>query len=143
MARKAADIQAFPAKSAIQDVKSFPNIIPISTGGLVSLTGARGVPSGVTVTYRVSADNAVSRVGTGLYLFTFAGAPNGTVRAWVELQSATGPTVVDIQPVARDVATGYAKLQCYSASGSPCDPANGDVLGFQFDAFSTGNAGGP
>lgn len=139
----ARDVTQYPAKDAIQDVVTFTNIIPIATGGLVSGTGAVGVPSGVTATLRLANRCGVSRIGTGLYHFGFAGAPNGSVRAWVELQSATGPTVIDAQAVKRDIPTGYAQMQFYSASGSVADPARGDVLTFEFKAFSTGNAAGP
>lgn len=139
----ARDVTQYPVKSAIQDVTHFKCVIPIATGGLVSGTGAVGVPSGVTATLRLANRCGVSRIGTGLYHFGFAGAPNGVIRAWVELQSATGPTVVDMLPVKRDIPTGYAQIQCYSASGTVADPARGDVLGFEFIAFSTGNAAGP
>lgn len=139
----AREVTQYPVKSAIQDEVTFKCVIPIATGGLVSGTGAIGVPSGVTATLRLANRCGVSRIGTGLYHFGFAGAPNGVVRAWVELQSATGPTVMDGRPIKRDVATGYAQVQFYSASGIARDPANGDVLGFEFTAFSTGNAAGP
>jgi hypothetical protein len=143
----ARDITQYPAKSAIQDEVTFKCIVPIATGGLVSGTGAPGVPSGATATLRLANGCGVSRIGTGLYNFKFAGAPNGSVRAWVELQAATGPTVVDALPIKRDIGVlttfAYAQMQFYSGSGTPRDPANGDVLGFEFVAFSTGTAAGP
>lgn len=139
----ARDITQYPTKSGFRDQVYQAAIVGIATGGLPSPTGSLGVPSGVTVVSRASAGAGVSRVGTGLYNFVFAPAPNGIVRAWVELQSATAPTVIDAQPVKRDVGTGYAQFQFYSPSGTARDPANGDAIGFEFIGFSTGNAAGP
>lgn len=139
----ARDVTQFPARSAIQDEVSFKCIVPISTGGLPSPTGAIGVPSGVTAVMRMANKCGVSRIGVGLYHFGFAGAPNGSIRAWVELQAASAPGVVDIIPVKRDVATGYAQLQCFGATGFSVEASSGSVLGFEFVAFSTGNAAGP
>jgi len=139
----ARDVTQYPSRSAIQDEVSFKCIIPIATGGLPSSTGAVGVPSGVTATLRLANRCGVSRIGVGLYHFGFAGAPNGAVRAWVELQSGSAPSAVDGVPVKRDLGTGYAQIQFYGATGFAADPSNGSVLGFEFVAFSTGNAAGP
>lgn len=137
------DLTQYPYKSTQRDQVSLISVVGISTGGLPSPTGSVGVPSGITVVTRVSNGCGVSRIGLGLYRYTFAPAPNGAVRAWVELQSATAGTVFDINPVQRNLSTGFANFQCYTASGTFTDPANGDALGFEFVAFSTGNAAGP
>lgn len=140
----AREIFQYQARTAMRDQTTQWALVGIATGGLPSPTGAVGVPSGVTVVTRFSNSQVgVSRVGTGLYNFVFAPAPNGIVRAWVELQSATAPTVVDAQSVKRAVATGWAQVQYYSPSGTACDPANGDALGFEFVGWTTGNAAGP
>lgn len=141
----AREVFQYPVKTAMRDTVFQTAIVGIATGGLPSPTGAPGVPSGSpgVVTRTSNSQCGVSRVGTGLYNFVFAPAPNGSVKAWVELQSATAPTVIDAQPVQRAVATGWAQFQFYSPSGTARDPANGDALGFSFEAWSTGNAAGP
>jgi hypothetical protein len=135
----AADVKAdFPTHSTIIGRREFTCLIPIGTGGLPSPTGAIGVPSGVTIPQRLATGCGITRVGTGLYEFTFPTAPNGSVRAWVDLSS----TVADINCQKKDVGTGYVQLQCKGPTGAALDPANGDCLAIEYIAFSRGPAAG-
>lgn len=141
MGETAYSVGQWPTKSATQSTVSAIGIVPIATGGLPSATGAIGNPSGVTAVYRLAKGMGITRLAAGKYEVTFAPAPNGVFRAWVELSPLN--TFSDVSVVARDTATGYVDIQCYNASGAKIDPANGDVLAFEFIGFSTGKAAGP
>ena len=151
----AAEVANFQSKAVQQAQISFQSIFPIATGGLpinpvgtaiptgtlpIPTGSLQGVPSGVPLFFRPAGPVYLTRFGAGQFRLILAPATNGTVRAWLEM-ATTGSRVFSVTK--RDIATGYVELESRSASGTLMDPANGDAIGVEYTAFSTGNAAGP
>jgi len=149
------EVPNFPPRAAIQAQISFQGVFPIATGGLpinpigtgiptgtlpIPTGSLNGVPSGVPLYFKAGGAMRLSRIGAGSYRLNFAPAPNGTVRAWMELMTVQTRIFGNTK---RDIATGYVEFSTLSASGTAMDPANGDAIGVEFTAFSTGEPGAP
>jgi hypothetical protein len=153
------DAQHYPTYAGHPTQIEYVGIFPIGTGALpihplgtgsglgtgflpITTGSVNGSPSGVPIYYRSVGNMQLVRTGTGAYTLTFATAPNGAVKAWVEFQSSAPMGVADVVVNKRDYGTGYVNLQCYSASGTTMDPANGDAIGIQYTALSAGDPWG-
>lgn len=144
-----------PVRSPIAGHVIFEGVFPIATGGLpinpigtgiptgtlpIPTGSINGVPSGVPLYYKGAGGMRLSRIAAGSYRLNFAPAPNGTVKAWMELSTVAARTFFNTK---RDIATGYVEFSTMSASGTAMDPANGDAIGVEYTAFSTGDPGAP
>lgn len=151
----AAEPSNYPQKAVQPAQIDFQAIYPIATGGLpINTAGTgiatgvfpgptgsqQGVPSGAPLYFRPAGPIFLTRIAAGQFRLVLAPAPNGTVKAWLEMATA-GPRFFNT--VKRDIATGYVEIDCRSASGTLMDPASGDAIGIEYKAFATGNPAGP
>jgi len=151
------EVPAYPLKSIQPASVSFQSLFPIATGGLPINTLGTGIatgtfpgptgslqsnPSGVPLYFRPAGATLLTRVSAGLYQLVFAPAPNGSIRVWQEF-TASLATPRQVAVTKRDIATGYVQVSVFSESGTLMDFANGDMVGIEYTAYSTGNAAGP